>query len=230
MVAAADGFGGGRGTEIQSIGACDFRMAGSSLFYKAERQQRTVSSQTPTERLISMERRYGRPTTISALLPKAAAAALDQRGFASGAVLSRWSEIVGKDLASYAVPIEIKFPRQRNGQATLVLQVASGAAATLLQMKAPLIVERVNTFLGYGAVRNIQALQGPLPQKNARQAPPLVKLSAEEEAEVFQTTQHISSPDIRSAMTDLGLAIARRERQQSAEIDTKNQVRKSRNV
>jgi hypothetical protein len=177
-----------------------------------------------------MERRYGRPTSIGTLLPKAAAAALDQRGFASGAVLNRWPDIVGDDLSSYAVPIEIKFQRQRNDQATLVLQVSSGAAATLLQMKAPLIIERVNTFLGYGAIHRIQSVQGPLPPKRKAQAPVPVKLSAEEESDVVQATRQISSPEIRTAMTDLGLAIARRERQQTAAIDTKDQRHKPRSV
>jgi hypothetical protein len=172
--------------------------------------------------------RYGRPSTIGALLPKAAAAALGQRGFAGGAIINRWAAIVGEDLASYAVPIEVKFQRQRNDQATLVLQVASGAAATLLQMKAPLIIERVNAFLGTGVISRIQAQQGPLPKKRVRTAAPQVVLSLEEEAEITQATQHVASPEIRSALTELGFAIARRGHEQSGANRAKDLSRKHR--
>jgi hypothetical protein len=162
------------------------------------------------------QRRYGRPATIGALLPKAAAAALDQRGFASGSIISRWSAIVGEDLAAFAVPIEVKFQRQRNDQATLVLQVASGAAATLLQLKAPMLIERVNGFLGYGAISRIQALQGPLPKKRVRAATPAIVLSPHEETEIARATDHVASPEIKSALMELGLAIARRTHEQLA--------------
>ncbi len=175
-------------------------------------------------------RRYGRPSTLGALIPKATAAALDQRGFAGGAIITRWAAIVGDDLASYAVPLEVKFQRQRNDQATLVLQVASGAAATLLQMKAPLVIERVNAFLGYAAISRIQAQQGPLPRKRMREPTPQVVLSAEEEAQVTQATQHVASPDIRSALTELGFAIARRAHEQSYANTAKDPSRKARGV
>jgi hypothetical protein len=159
---------------------------------------------------VDAQRRTGRPTTISALLPKAAAHALDQRGFASAAILSRWHEIVGEELAAYAMPIEIKFSRQRNDHATLVLQVSNGAAATLLQMKAPLLLERVNTFLGRAVVARLQAQQGPLPKTTKAKPQPAVVLSQNDEEAVNAAVSGVHAPDVRDALRALGLALARR--------------------
>jgi hypothetical protein len=158
------------------------------------------------------ERRTGRPTTIGALLPKAAGAAFDKRGFAGAQVIARWPAIVGEELAALAVPLEVKFPRGRNAQATLVLQVASGAAATVLQLKAPQVIARVNGFLGQAAVVRIQAQQGPLPQRPRRTPATEPPLTPEDDAEIHRLTAGVASPDIRSSLENLGAAIARRTR------------------
>jgi len=154
--------------------------------------------------------RRGFPAMIGALSAKAAKAALDKRGFASGNIINRWPEIVGAELAAFAMPMEIKFPRQRNDQATLVLQVSTGAAATLLQMKTPLLLERINGFLGYAAISRIEALQGPLPRPIKRRSKPQAPLSAEDEDRVNQKIRNIVSLDVRAALQKLGTAIARR--------------------
>lgn len=104
------------------------------------------------------------PITIAALSARAAKPALGKRGFAAAEILTHWPSIVGPELAAFACPIEIKFPRGRNAGATLHLRIASGAAATLLHLKTPTILARVNGFLGYGAVTALQVAQGPLPR------------------------------------------------------------------
>jgi hypothetical protein len=103
------------------------------------------------------------PVTIAALTAKVTRPILGKRGFVGADIVTHWTSIVGNELAAFACPLEVKFPRGRNAGATLVLRVASGAAATLLQMKAPAIIARVNQFFGYAAVAQVQAVQGPLP-------------------------------------------------------------------
>ncbi len=112
------------------------------------------------------------PVNISHFAMRAAKPALGKRGFAAAEILTHWATIVGPELAAFAVPIEIKFPRGKNMGATLHLRIASGAAATLLHLKTPTILARVNGFMGYGAVASLQVAQGPLPR--ARPAPPPV--------------------------------------------------------
>jgi hypothetical protein len=153
---------------------------------------------------------------VGALLPRAAGAALSKRGFAGASVISSWPAIVGEELAGVAAPIEVKFPHRRNDQATLVLQVASGAAATLLQMKAPLLIERVNAFLGAGTVGRIEARQGPLPKPRGRKTDESAPLSADEETGIVQAVNGVASAEIRDALQRLGVAVARRNRRQGA--------------
>lgn len=104
------------------------------------------------------------PVAIGALSERITKPALGKRGLAGGEILKRWPEIVGSDLAGFAVPLEVKFPRGKSAGATLLLRIASGAAATMLQLKTPLILERVNRFFGYSAINKVQAVQGPLPR------------------------------------------------------------------
>jgi hypothetical protein len=104
------------------------------------------------------------PVTIGTLTERVAKPALGKRGFAGGEILARWSTIVGDDLATFAAPVEVKFPRGKNAGATLVLRISCGAAATMLHLKTPLILERVNGFFGYKAIDKVQAAQGPLPR------------------------------------------------------------------
>ena len=112
------------------------------------------------------------PVNIANLAARAAKPALGKRGFAAAEILTHWDTIVGPELAAFACPIEIKFPRGKNAGATLHLRIASGAAATLLHLKTPTILARVNGFLGYGAVAAIQVAQGPLPRRRIN-APPV---------------------------------------------------------
>ena len=111
------------------------------------------------------------PITIANLATRAARPALGKRGFAAAEILTHWETVVGPELAAFACPIEIKFPRGKNAGATLHLRVASGAAATLLHLKTPTILARLNGFLGYGAVAQLQAAQGPLARRRAKIAP-----------------------------------------------------------
>jgi len=103
------------------------------------------------------------PLTIAALAMRVTKPILGKRGFVGADILTHWPTIIGAELARFAVPQEVKYPRGRNAGATLILKVANGAAATLLQMKSPAIIERVNRFFGYAAIAQIQSVQGPLP-------------------------------------------------------------------
>lgn len=128
---------------------------------------------TPASKLPADPPRLARgPVNIASLATRAARPALGKRGFAAAEILTHWESVVGPELAAFACPLEIKFPRGKNAGATLHLRIASGAAATLLQLKTPTILARVNGFIGYAAVAAIQVAQGPLPRRRIS-APPV---------------------------------------------------------
>ena len=65
---------------------------------------------------------------LSALLAGIFNDAFKRQGFASRELVTRWSEIVGRDIAAYAEPLKIQWQRPIEGQpeipATLILRVA----------------------------------------------------------------------------------------------------------
>jgi hypothetical protein len=148
--------------------------------------------------------------SIGALTGKAAGPALGKRGLAGGQLIAHWGSIVGEELAALACPLEVKFPRQRNDGASLILRVAHGSAATLIQMKTPVILERVNAFFGYSAVWRIQAVQGPLPQAAKPRREPAAPLPDAAKARVAMEVGQVSSSAVKTALIKLGEALARR--------------------
>jgi hypothetical protein len=88
--------------------------------------------------------------------------AFGRQGFAEPGVLLRWHEIVGDTLARFTLPERLSFPYGERSQGTLHLKV-DGQFALEVQHLEPMIVERINTFFGYGAVAKIAILQAPIP-------------------------------------------------------------------
>lgn len=80
-------------------------------------------------------------------------AAGEQRGFAESRVLTHWAEIVGDDVARIARPVKIGYRRDAFGASLTLL--TTGAAAPMLEMQKPKILERVNACYGYAAVSRI---------------------------------------------------------------------------
>jgi len=150
------------------------------------------------------------PINIGNLTGRLTRPALGKRGFAGAEILTHWPTIVGAELAAFACPLEVKYPRGRNAGATLHLRVAHGAAAAMLQMKIPAIIERINRFFGYEAVMQVQAAQGPMP-KRAKAPPAPPPLSAEAVAEVENQVENIASQPVKAALTKLGKALQQRK-------------------
>lgn len=96
--------------------------------------------------------------------------ALDARfGQGTGALESRWAEIVGDQLARVTEPV--KLAKGRPGQGgTLELRVV-GPAAAFVQHQSGEILGRVNLFLGEGAVERLRISQGPVKPRAARAQP-----------------------------------------------------------
>lgn len=157
------------------------------------------------------QRRIGRPTAIGTLSGRVAGPAMGKRGFGSASLIAHWPAIVGAELSTFACPLEVKFPRGKNDHATLMLRVAHGAAATLIHLKAPAVLERVNRFFGYNAVDRVQVSQGPLPvvAKPAGEYRP-APLNAERQAEVDKDVSAVGPPELKAALKRLGEALQRR--------------------
>jgi hypothetical protein len=140
--------------------------------------------------------------------------ALEARfGGAGSDLKGRWREIVGESLASRSEPV--KLVKARSGGATLELKVA-GPVAALIQHQAPLILDRLNLYLGAGSVSRLRIVQGPLSRSAGaaraaepvrRMRPPLDAAAEQRLAEGLATT-----PDgpLKAALARLGREVLRR--------------------
>jgi hypothetical protein len=165
-----------------------------------------TTSKTASEK--SRRFRQG-PINIGSLTGRLTRPALGKRGFAGAEILTHWPTIVGPELAAFACPLEVKYPRGRNNGATLHLRVSHGAAAAMLQMKLPAIIERINRFFGYQTVVQVQAAQGP---KRARVQPAPRPLSAAAAAAVESQVEGVASEPVKAALAKLGKALQLRGR------------------
>src|SRR5512132_3275506 len=96
-----------------------------------------------------------------------------QQGFASAELVTRWTDIVGPEIAAHAEPMKVQWPRPVGNDApepgTLVLRV-DGPTAIEIQHLAGLILERVNRFFGWQAVDRLALRQAPLSRREKKTA------------------------------------------------------------
>lgn len=135
---------------------------------------------------------------VLALLPPA----LRRRGLAAVAALADWPAIVGPELAARCRPIDLRFPRGEKGG---VLELwASAATALELQHSAPVLIERINGFLGFRAVSRILIRQRPLASMAIAEPVPQPASSPDVEAAIAAATASLAHEELRAALAALG--------------------------
>ncbi len=150
---------------------------------------------------------------LADLIDDLLAPALAAQGFAGRAIVSLWPEIVGERLALRTRPLKMDWPRRRPAPgemaepATMVVRVESAFALEMQQL-APIVLERVNTHLGWRAVGKLVLKQGPV------SPPPAKELPAPPDAATLERiagqVSGVADPDLRAALERLGAAIAQR--------------------
>jgi hypothetical protein len=103
-------------------------------------------------------------------------AVYERHGFAYGEILAQWEAIMGERLSEHTRPARIRWPKQpgsaRKYGGVLVIQTNPGFALEL-QYEVPRVIERVNSYFGYGAIAGVKIVQGPLrPGKNKKRPEP----------------------------------------------------------
>lgn len=161
---------------------------------------------------------------LAELIEDCIAPALAAQGFAGRAIVSLWPEIVGERLGQRTRPLKIDWPKRRPAPgetaepATLVVRVESAFALEMQQL-GPLVVERVNTHLGWRAVGKLVLKQGPV--SVAPVSRPLPRLDPAAAAAVDRQVAGVEDEGLREALARLGKAVALRRRQgDAAEPDT----------
>jgi hypothetical protein len=124
---------------------------------------------------------------------------------------ARWREIVGESLAGRSEPVKLVKPRG-GGPATLELKVA-GPVAALVQHQAPLILDRLNLYLGAGAVARLRIVQGPLsrppPAKTGPRRRAKTPLDAAAERDLEASLADARDGPLKEALKRLGREVLR---------------------
>ncbi|MGB8276815.1 MAG: DciA family protein [Methylovirgula sp.] len=160
-----------------------------------------------------------RPTSsrpLADLIGAAIDPVLARQGFGQSDMILFWDEIVGERLAAMSEPLCLRWPpRGRSGAerrfepATLVVRVESGFALEL-QHLAALVIERINTHLGFACVGRISLKQGPLTRRRAAR-PPRRPPSAAAFAAAAACVGDIGEEPLRQALMRLGARVLKQE-------------------
>ena len=148
-----------------------------------------------------------RPRPLADMIPRCLGETFARQGFASADIVTHWPDIVGAEIAAHAEPMRLQWPRHEGEAAepaTLVLRV-EGPAAIEIQHLSGVILERVNRFFGWRAVKRIAIRQAPLTRRAAPQRP--AGPSAEEVARRAAALPDIVDEGLRQALARLGAAI-----------------------
>lgn len=159
-------------------------------------------------------RRQRRVRSVADLVPAVGGTAFKRFGFAQGALVARWPEIVGAAYARHSRPEALRFARGEKSGGTLEIAI-TGALAPMLGHVEPQLIERINRVLGHGAVARIRlkhaditpAPGSPPPgsQTPGSQTPgPPQPLSAETRS----TLREIADPQLRATLEALAQAMA----------------------
>jgi hypothetical protein len=154
-------------------------------------------------------KRYARP--LADFLGPCLSDAFAQQGFASAELVTRWTEIVGAEIAAHAEPIKLQWRKGEGGEppepATLMLRV-EGPTAIEIQHLSAVILERVNRFFGWQAVGRIALRQAPLSGGRKKRPQPILPDPAVV-ARIEAGLPEVADDNLRQALARLGAAIKR---------------------
>ena len=169
-----------------------------------------VARMTETKDIISNERRTGDLQGLNRLLGSLTRKMLGKKAFAEADVLCHWQEIVGEELAAFSQPVKIDFKKGERTQGTLHIETASGAFALELQLKSKILIEKVNVFFGYEAVKALKIIQNPASFSFSKQGvhkPEKKLVTHEEETYINNLSTGLQHSELSEALQKLGCAV-----------------------
>lgn len=131
-------------------------------------------------------------------------------GQGPGALIARWREVVGPEIARRTEPVKLTKGR---GDAPGALEIrVAGPSAAIIQHQAQEILARVNLFLGAGSVGRLRIVQGPLRQGAEVKPPPRrpAPLDAAAEAELAAGLEGRPDGPLKARLLALGRGVMRR--------------------
>lgn len=158
-----------------------------------------------------------RPRPLSDLVPGLTKDIFGRKNLLFGKMLSQWAQIAGPEIAAIAMPLDLKFQRkgdkEKGGSPQAVLHLAVKPAAALeLSYQKNLLIERLNVFFGYPAIKDIKIIQNSeIMDKKPPAAAKTKPLTLQQQQNIEQMTASVTDSDLQTALKNLGKAIASRK-------------------
>ncbi len=150
-------------------------------------------------------RRMGGLTPVGLDMRSIAKDVLGKRGFSNVDLIAHWTDVVGQALADGVKPDKITYPKSGRYDGVLHVRVQGGAFAVLLEHQKNIILDKVNTFLGYNAISDIKIRQDTLVQVPVQKPVDLAKeLTPEQEALLQQRIKDIQDESLRRQLYEIG--------------------------
>jgi hypothetical protein len=149
------------------------------------------------------------PVALGELIGQVINPVTKRRGFVTTDLIAAWPEIVGSRFADCTRPEKITWSRgkEMDGEPGLLVIRVDGPRAIFVQHEAGQIVERVNAFLGYGAIGHLRIVQAPVRIGGAVATPIEPPLSPRAEAELDARLSGVADEGLRSVLERLGRGI-----------------------
>ena len=160
--------------------------------------------------IISSQRRTEGLSDMQCVLGPFARKMLGKKAFAEADVLCHWKEIVGDETAGFSRPLKIEFKKDERTGGVLWVEIAGGAFALEIQSKTPLFIDRVNTFFGYEAVKDIRIIQNPSVFNDLKQPTHNFEktlVSPQEEIYINDLSSGVQNEELEQALQALGRAV-----------------------
>lgn len=160
---------------------------------------------------MSASRQKPRLRPLAELVEGALGDALAKRGFAGSDIVLNWNEIVGEALGKRSEPVKVQWPPRRPGQeqpveqAVLHVRVES-AFALEVQHRAPVIIERINGYLGWACIGRLRLEQGPV-GRGRRPRTTVQPPTPEALAKADEASAGIEDDALKRAVARLGAAV-----------------------
>ena len=143
---------------------------------------------------------------LSQLTEKLVGQGLQKRSQFLAKLIDDWSDIAG-EAASYCLPVDLQFPKNKSIDGTVVLSVVSGRGPKV-QMMSQTLITQMNRSFGFAAVSRIRLRQDMVRTTITEYDKSAHETGHERDTVPLHTlekvTSQIQSPELRAALIRLG--------------------------
>lgn len=130
-----------------------------------------------------------------------------KHGFASVDIVSNWQSIVGQELSNGIIPEKLIFPKGERINGTLIVKSAGGAFALLFQHKKKHVLDKINTYFGYSAVKEVRIKQGKIPLKIPQSLYAKTESVRKIDKDVSEKVALVQDEEIKKILENIGMLV-----------------------